>query len=53
MKKSDTEVVYCCACSPFKRFYPPDAAEKAREHYESGKHEQASRAAGLAVHVDA
>lgn len=52
MKKSDVECVYCCACSPFARFWPPNAAEQLREHYASEAHATTSYASGSAVRVD-
>lgn len=52
MKKSESEVVRCCACLPYQKFYPPNAAEQARAHYEAGKHVIEQRVTGSAVQVD-
>lgn len=51
MKKLEG-VVWCCTCRPFQRFNPPNAAEKAQQHYDAGKHVITERVGGSAVSVD-
>ena len=52
MKTSLEGVVWCCSCSPFKRFNPPGAAQKVQEHYDAGKHDR-TEYARTEVRVDA